>query len=199
MPLDQPRIGEARADGAVEDVHRPAEGAVRLAHDERRAGHAFGAAGQVQPALAAGDRPRRVDHRRQAAGAQAVDRLPRHPPRQTGSEQGITRQVAAVLAGLVGAAEDHILQVVDSEAGGLHDPRQQRADQVVRTHPGQGAGVAAERSAQAGIDIGIEHDEVLAGKGGWSGRQRVFRLAQGNAQAGAAAQPGARAVAWVAG
>ncbi len=161
IALDQPGVGEARADGAVEDLQRAAEGALRLGHDERRPGHAFGAAGQVQPTLAATDRARRVDHRRQSAGTQAVDRLPGQPRRQAGCEQRVARQVAAVFAGLVGATEDHILQVVDGEPGGFRETRQQQAGQVVRTHRRECTGMPAERRTQAGVDIGIEHGVFL--------------------------------------
>ncbi len=167
---NQPAIGKAHADGAVEKIHGAAERGRRFVHDERRPGHALDAARQIQAAFTTGDRPGRVDHRRQPTGTQAIDGNARHRARQVGQQRGMARDVAAVFAALVGAAEDDFVERTNGKAGGLHDLRQHRCGKVVWAQWRKAAGMAAERAAQPGIDIGIEHAVVSAKavSGAWS-------------------------------
>ena len=67
---------------------------------------------------------------------------------------------AAVLAGLVGAADDDILDPGRVERALLDDGRDDRGQHVVGPHPGERAGMAAEGRAQTVIDIGVEHGSV---------------------------------------
>ena len=101
-------VDEAPADRRV--VHRvgAAEGGIHLRHHERRAAHAFHAAGDHQAGLAGADRPGGRPQRIQPGATQAVDRGTRHFQRQAGQQAGHTRHVAVVFAGLVGAAEDDV-------------------------------------------------------------------------------------------
>ena len=73
---------------------------------EGRARHRFDAAGDGELDLAGADRARGGADRLHARGAQPVERRARHAVRQAGEQQRHARDVAVVLAGLVGAAVD---------------------------------------------------------------------------------------------
>ena len=66
-------VDEAPADGRVVDLGLAGEGLGGLAHDERRAGHAFDAAGQHQLSSPAADRARGGADGVEAGAAQPVD------------------------------------------------------------------------------------------------------------------------------
>ena len=89
---------------------------LRLAHDERRAGHRFRAAGDREPDLARLDPARRRGDRFHARGAQAVDGRAGNGLRQAREQERHAREVAVVLARLVGAAEKDLVDFV-AEAG----------------------------------------------------------------------------------
>jgi len=101
-------VDEAPADGGV--VHRvgAAEGALGLRHHEGCAAHALHAAGDHQARLTGLDGARGAAHRVQPRAAQSVDGGARHVDRQAGQERGHAGHVAVVLAGLVGAAVEHV-------------------------------------------------------------------------------------------
>ena len=104
------RIDEAPADGGVLDLGAALERLLRLAHDERRARHPLDAAGDHEVGLAGADRPRR---RPTASSPDAHSRLTVMPGidvRQAGQQQRHAGDVAVVLAGLVGAAEIHLVE-----------------------------------------------------------------------------------------
>ena len=157
------RVGEARADGGVEHLHFAAERRVGLAHDVRRAAHALDAAGDVEVAFAAGDGARRVDHRLQAARAQAVDGDARRGRRQAGEQRGEARDVAAVLARLRDAAHDHVADLRGVDLVARHHFLQHFGGEVVGTHRRELAGVAADRGAQSVVEVGIEHGSAYSG------------------------------------
>ena len=110
VALGQPRVDEAPAEGRVGHLARAAiPGALGLELDVRRAGHRFDAAADEHVAVADRDRVGgRVD-RLEPGAAQPVDGQPADLDREVGQEQGHPRDVAVVLAGLVGAAEDDVL------------------------------------------------------------------------------------------
>ena len=58
------------------------------------------------------------------------------------------RDVTAVLAGLVGAADDDVLDLVGREAALGDHLADHAGEHVVRAHLGEGAGVPAERAAR---------------------------------------------------
>ena len=108
---------------------------LRLELDVRRAGHRFDAAADEHVAVADGDRVRgRVD-RLEPRAAQPVDGQPADLDREVGEEQRHPRDVAVVLAGLVGAAEDDVLDERRVQAGPLDDGAQDGRGQVVGRTP----------------------------------------------------------------
>ena len=103
------RIGEAGAERGIEHLEVLAEGLLGLADDERRARHALDAAGDAHVGLAAGDGVRSADERIEARAAQPVVHGAWRLDRQAGQQQRVTGDVAAVLAGLDGAADRHVV------------------------------------------------------------------------------------------
>ena len=73
---------------------------------------------------------RRVD-RLEPGAAQAVDRQPADLDREAGEEQGHPRDVAVVLAGLVRAAEDDVLDERRVHAGAIHEGAQDGGGEIV--------------------------------------------------------------------
>ena len=71
---------------------------------------------------------------------------PRDVDRQAGEQPCHARHVAVVLAGLVGAAEDHVLDQVRLHAGSLHRGLDRQRREVVRADRGERAAVAADRA-----------------------------------------------------
>jgi hypothetical protein len=135
------------------------EGAIGLGHDERRAAHALDAAGDDQIVVAAQDGAGGVADGFQARGAEPVDRHARHLDRIAGQQQGHAGDVAVVLAGLVGAAQDHFVDGREVEAGIARGQGLQRdRRQVIGPHLRQGAAIAAEGGANSVTDIrGCRH------------------------------------------
>ena len=83
-------------------------------------------------------------HRVHAGAAQAVDGGARHLDRQPGQQAGHARDVAVVLAGLVGAAVDHVAHGPPVELGvARHQCLDRHGGQVVGAHRGEGAAVAS--------------------------------------------------------
>src|SRR5262249_36318555 len=68
---------------------------------------------------------------------------------------------AAVLSGLVGAADDDVLDFIRIKRALLNDLGNDRSQHVVRPHTGERAGVTAKWGAQSGVDIPVEHDRFL--------------------------------------
>ena len=128
-------VDEAPADGRVVDRVVAAECGLGLRHHERRAAHAFDAAGDHQLRLAALDGARCGADRVHPRTAQAVDRRARHADRQPGQQRRHARDVAVVFAGLVGAAEDHVAHGLPIDARVARHQRLQRdRTEVVGTH-----------------------------------------------------------------
>ena len=99
------RVDEAPADGRVVDLGGARKGFAGLSHDEGRARHRFHAAGDGQVDVAGADGARRGADGVQPGGAEAVQRHAGDGLRQPGKEQRHPRDVAVVLARLVGAAQ----------------------------------------------------------------------------------------------
>ncbi len=167
------RVHEAPADRRVVDLGLAREGALGLAHHERRARHQLDAAGDHHLGLAGLDGAGRLADRVEPRAAQAVDRRAGDVVRQPREQGGHARDVAVVLAGLVGAAEDH---VVDHLRRQVRRARQDLPDderrQVVGADLGEGAAVAADRRADAGADIGVTHVTNSPSRSRSSGRMR---------------------------
>ena len=90
-------------------------------------------------------------------------RLTVRPPTSTGKsgqEQRHPRDVAVVLAGLVGAAEDDVLDEAGIEPGPVDDRAQHGRGEVVRPNGCQGAAVAADRRPDGLDDPGLAEGSV---------------------------------------
>ena len=93
----------------------------------------------------------RVD-RLQPRAAQPVDGQPAHLDREAGQQDRHAGDVAVVLAGLVGAAEDHVLDEGRVERGALDDGAQHGGGHVVGADRGERTAVAADRGPHRGHD-----------------------------------------------
>ena len=80
-----------------------------LGHHQRRTRHTFDPAGNNEIGLFKLDASRRLRHRLKARRAKPVDRHPGNADRKTRQKNGHPGNVAAVLARLVGAAQDHFI------------------------------------------------------------------------------------------
>ena len=96
------------------------------------------AAGDGEVDLAGADRARRCADRVEAGRAKPVDGDAGNAVRQPGEQQRHPRDIAVVLAGLVGAAE---IDLVDLREIDFRIARDQRLDrlrrEIVGTHPGE--------------------------------------------------------------
>ncbi|EGE61062.1 hypothetical protein RHECNPAF_1260041 [Rhizobium etli CNPAF512] len=152
------RIDETPADRRVVNFGRPRKGRLGLRHDEGRARHALDAARNHQLGLAGADGARRGDHRIHAGAAEPVDRRARDNDRQAGQERRHARHIAVVLARLVGAAEDHVVDGVPvDDAIALHQRLQRDGAEIVGAHRGERAGEAADRRPDIVADKGFGH------------------------------------------
>ena len=84
------------------------------------------AAGDDQVGLAAADRAGRHRDRVETRAAQAVERHAARAVGKPGEQSGHAREVAIVLARLVGAAEDHVVELGPVDAGIAVDQRPDR-------------------------------------------------------------------------
>ena len=155
MELFHDGIDEAPADGGVEDLRRALKRRLGLAHDERSARHRFGAAGDGEIDLARLDRPRRRGERVHSRSAQAVDRHARNGVGKSGEQEGHAREVAVVLARLVGAAQDDLLHFVRKAGMTAHQLSDRQRRKIIRAHARERPGVPADRGADIIADIGF--------------------------------------------
>ena len=161
VALGQPRVHEAPAERRVGELARAAvPGALGLELDVRGAGHRLDAAADEDVAVADRDRVRRGVDRLEPRPAQPVDRQPAHLDREVGEQQGHPRDVAVVLAGLVGAAQDHVLDERRVDAGAVDDRAQDDGREVVRADARERAAVAADRRADGLDDPGLADRSV---------------------------------------
>ena len=156
--VDQPPAQRRRDRGDVAGRERPR----RLGQHPRRPGHRLHAAGEHHVGVArldgAGGHHRGVQRR----AAEPVDGRRRHRDRQPGQQHRHPADVAVVLAGLVGAAPDHVADRGRVQARRLGQHRGQRGrGQVVGAHPGQRAAEPAERGAGRGVQEGVSSSGCL--------------------------------------
>ena len=80
--------------------------------------------------------------------------------RQPGQQRRHARDVAVVLAGLVGAAVDHVVELIpiDRRVALLQHAHRMRG-QIIRADILQHAAVAADRRADEVADIGVGHGD----------------------------------------
>ena len=152
------RIDEAPAERGVVDFRRAGECLAGLAHDEGRARHRFDAARDGEVHFAAADGARGVADRIEPGGAQPVDSDAGDFVGQAGQQQRHAGDIAVVLAGLIGAAENDF---VEPRPVGLGVAGNQRLDrnrgEIVGADLGERAAVAADRCARGIADEHLPH------------------------------------------
>ena len=147
LPLDQ-RVDEAPAERGVANFGTALERLLRLGHHERRARHRFDAAGNGEIDLAAFDGARGVADRIETGGAEPIYCEAGNRVGQSGNEQRHARDVAVVLARLVGAAEHDLVERRPIHVRMALDQRpDRRGGEIVGAHLGERAAVAADRGA----------------------------------------------------
>jgi hypothetical protein len=92
-----------------------------------------------------------------ARAAQPVDRDTGHARGEARQQRPETRDVAVVLAGLVGVAEDDVVQGRRVHAIPVDDRPHYDGGEVVRAHPSEALAVAPERRADGIVDVAGEH------------------------------------------
>src|SRR5262249_27414032 len=110
--------------------------------------HRLDAAGDGEIDLAAFDRARGVADRVETGGAEAVDGEAGDGIGKSGNQQGHARDVAVVLAGLIGAAKHDLVDRRPIDVGMALEKRLDRhGGKVIGAHLGERAAVAADRRA----------------------------------------------------
>ena len=91
--------------------------------------------------------------------AQTVDRRAGHAVRQAGQQRRHARDVAIVLAGLVGAAEEDVIDrgPIDARVA-LHERMQRDRAEIVGADAGERAAVAADGGANRVADEDLAHE-----------------------------------------
>jgi hypothetical protein len=122
----------------------------------RRPGHALDSTGYQQVTLAGANRVGGRDDRLQPRATETVHRLPRHLHRQSRQKCRHPGNVPVVLTGLVGAAEDHVIDPLRRKA-----TLDQRANggrrQIIGPEICQRAAGAPDGGAHGGGNKGIRH------------------------------------------
>src|SRR5205814_2262017 len=126
------------AHGRVGDVGSfAAPRLARLEHHVGRARHVLDTAGDKHLTLTRLDRLGGARRRLQPRAAQPVHGLARHFDRKTRQEQGHPRHVAVVLAGLIGAAEDHVVDRERIDPAALDDGCDGHGSEIIRAYASQ--------------------------------------------------------------
>ena len=152
------RIDEAPANGGVVNLGRARERFRRLAHHEGRAGHGFDAAGNREIDFAGADRAARGADRIEARRTETIQGLAGNRFRHAREQQRHPRHVTVVLAGLVGAAEKHLIHLRPVEIGMLRHQRLDRGrGQIVGAYLGERAAETADRGPDGIANEYITH------------------------------------------
>ena len=138
---------------------RARERLVGLAEDERRARHALDAAADGDLGVARRDAPDGVAHRLETRPAEAVHGDGRHLVRETREERRHARDVAVVLARLVGRAEGDLIELLAEGRGALAERDEDVRGQVVGAHRREPAAVAADGGAD-----GVDEEDFAEGR-----------------------------------
>ena len=145
LRLEQ-RIDEAPAERGVVDIGAALERLLRLAHDQRRAGHRFDAAGDGELGLAAANGARSVTDGIEAGSAEPVDGDAGHGIGDARQQQRHARHVAVVLASLVGAAEHDLVERRPVDLGIASHQRPDRdGGEIIGAHAGERAAITPDR------------------------------------------------------
>ena len=76
---------------------------------------------------------------------------------QSRGEARVARNAARVFAALVGAADDDIFDLLGFEFAAGEHGNDRAGEKIVGAHFGEGACIAAERSALAVVNVCVEH------------------------------------------
>ncbi len=153
--LLHPRVHEAPPDRGVVDLRRAVEGPLCLRHHERRPRHRFTATGDGDLGLFRADLPIGAVHRLEARAAQPVHRGSRDLHRKSREQESHPRDVAVVLAGLVGGAPDNVVDSVVGNAGSFHQGLDSVGREVVGSHGGESAAEPPHRRPHR-----VDHEDV---------------------------------------
>ncbi len=152
-------VGKTPAEGAVVHVNIAALKRIgRFAHDPGAAGHAFDAAGDEQVAVIGFHRAARLIDRFEAGAAQAIDRCAGNRVGQTGEQGSVARDVARIFAGLIGAAEVDVFDLVFIDAGLFDHLADDVGGEIVGANVFENAAMAAHGRAHCFDDDGFSHD-----------------------------------------
>ncbi len=173
-----PRIDEAPAERRVLELLLARVRRVGLAEHVRCPGHALDPAGDHHVGLAEGTGPRRLAQRFEPGCTEAVYGYARYRGRQAREQRGHARDVAVVLARLIGAAE---VDVVDGGGVELRMTLQQAPDrqrgEIVGAYRAQATAKSAEGRAQAVAQIRVCRAHRDTGGRLLAGRQRSIAVA----------------------
>ena len=166
------RVDQAPAQrGVVRRLRAARKRPVGLGHHPRRAGHALDAARDDDVGGARLDLARRGDGRLHSRAAQAVDGLPRYLDRKPRQQERHARDVAVVLAGAVGAAEDDVFDLGRFDMSALTHLLEDDRGEVIRADVLQLAAVPPHRRARGRNDNGLTKlGHPLPPSGGGLGR-----------------------------
>ena len=150
------RIHKAPTDGGVDELTIAAlKAALGLQGDERCATHALHATSNDHFGIANGDGVCSGGECLQTRAAEAVHGLPRNFDGVAGNEERHARHVAIVFAGLIGTAQDHIVDVGGVDAAARNDRFEHGGGKVVGANASERAAVATEGGAQRLNDPGL--------------------------------------------
>ena len=140
------------------DIGRARKRFRRLAHHERRPRHQFDAAGNGEIDLAGADRAASGADGIEARGTETIEGLAGNRFGHARQQQRHARDVAVVLAGLVGAAEKHLIDLGPVEIGMLRHQRLDRdSGQIVGAHLGERTAETADRGPYGIANEHITH------------------------------------------
>ena len=178
------RVQEPPAEGRVLELAGAAvPGALGLGHHVRRPGHRFDAAGNEHVAVVDRDRvSRRVD-RLEAGATEPVHGQACHLDREPREQQRHPGDVPVVLAGLVGAAEDDVLDQGRFDPGPIDDRPDRERGQVVGPDGREGTAVPPHGGPDGIDDPGLAEGPVRVA-GHEADGTRVSRRAPGPAGCG---------------
>ena len=144
--------------------------------------------GDEQVPLSARDRPGRIDHRGQTAGAQPVEGHTGDLHRQTGQQTGAAGHVPTVFSRLIRAPDNDVLDVLATKRAACHQRGEGARQQIVGPHRRQCPGVATERGADPVVDESVDHECSCLRSPESTGRRIGPTLCRGLDHAHAAAQ-----------
>jgi len=154
----QQGVDEPPAERGVLDRSCALEGDLGLAHHERRPRHGFDTAGDRQLDFARLDCSRGRTDRIQPGSAEPVDRGARHHVRQAGEQECHPRHVAVVLACLIGAPHEDVVESRPIDGGvPRHERPERNCREIIGPHVGERPAIAPDRGPHGVADEGLSH------------------------------------------